>query len=214
MGCVFRDPAPGLVALLIGSLSAHAAINKAAPIGVAQAVDRHARLATLAREHFKFIWRSLRRLGVAEPSVDDAAQQVFEVASRRLSDLEPGRERAFLFKTALLVATQARRTAARARSEACGPELESLRDPAPSPEESALLGESRLLLDRALAALGLEERTVFVLYEIEELSLSEIAELVSIPRGTAASRLRRAREAFHSEVRRLRARHEFPRRSP
>jgi len=171
-------------------------------------------LAALAREHFSFIWRSLRRLGVAEPSVDDAAQQVFEVAARRLSDLEPGRERAFLFKTALLVATEARRRDARARSEAGGPELESLHDPAPSPEESALSRENRLLLDRALTALGLEERTVFVLYEIEELSLSEIAELVSIPRGTAASRLRRARESFHGEVKRLRARREFPRRSP
>jgi len=199
--------------LLNGSLSAEAAIDKAARLGAAQAVDRHARLAALAREHFGFIWRSLRRLGVAEPAVDDAAQQVFEVAARRLSDLEAGREKAFLFKTALLVATEARRTAARARSEAGGPELESLHDPAPSPEECALLRESRLVLDRALAALGLDERTVFVLYEIEELSLSEIAELVSIPRGTVASRLRRAREAFHSEVKRLRARREFPRRS-
>lgn len=202
-----------MAALLNGSLSAHAAFSKAAPLGAAQAVDHHARLAVLAREHFSFIWRSLRRLGVAEPLVDDAAQQVFEVAARRVSDLEPGRERAFLFKTALLVATEARRKAARARSEAGGPELELLHDPAPSPEESAVSRENRLLLDRALAALGLEERTVFVLYEIEELSLSEIAELVSIPRGTVASRLRRAREAFHGAVKRLRAGADFPRRS-
>jgi RNA polymerase sigma-70 factor (ECF subfamily) len=199
--------------LLSGSLSAHAAISKTASLGAAQAVDAHARLSVLAREHFSFIWRSLRRLGVAELLVDDAAQQVFEVAARRVSDLEPGRERAFLFKTALLVATEARRTAARARAEAGSPELELLHDPAPSPEESALSRENRLLLDRALAALGLEERTVFVLYEIEELSLHEIAELVSIPRGTVASRLRRAREAFHGAVKRLRASADFPRRS-
>lgn len=167
--------------------------------------DRQGRLAALAREHFSFIWRSLRRLGLTEPAVDDAAQQVFEVAARRLDDLEVGREKAFLFKTALLVAMKARQAAARARSEAGGPELESLRDQAPSPEESVLLQENRQLLDRALAALGLAERTVFVLFEIEELSLTEIAELVSIPRGTAASRLRRARELFHAEAKRLRA---------
>jgi RNA polymerase sigma-70 factor (ECF subfamily) len=195
-------------------LSAQAAISKAARLGATQAPDRNARLAVLAREHFSFIWRSLRRLGVTAPAVDDAAQQVFEVAARRLSDLEVGREKAFLFKTALLVATAARRSAARARSQAAGPELESLRDPAPNPEESALVQEKRLLLDRALSALDLDERTVFVLYEIEQLSLSEIADLVAIPRGTAASRLRRARESFHTEVKRLRARLEFSRRSP
>src|SRR4051812_25221702 len=176
--------------------------------------DQHARLAALAEANFSFIWRSLRRLGVPEPAVDDAAQQVFEVAARRLSDLQAGRERAFLFKTALLVATSARRDAARARSETAGAQLESLHDPAPSPEESAVMRERRLLLDRALEALDLGERTVFVLYEIEELSLSEIADLVAIPRGTAASRLRRARESFHAEVKRLRARLQFPRRSP
>lgn len=185
---------------------AHAAISKADRLEAVPAVDRQARLAALAREHFSFIWRSLRRLGVPEPSVDDATQQVFEVAARRLADLEVGREKAFLFKTALLVAMKARRVAARARSESGGPELESLHDPGPSPEESALLRENRQLLDRALAALGLAERTVFVLFEIEELSLTEIAELVSIPRGTAASRLRRARELFQAEAKRLRAR--------
>jgi RNA polymerase sigma-70 factor (ECF subfamily) len=187
-------------------LFAHAAISKADRLEADSAVDRQARLTALAREHFSFIWRSLRRLGVPEPSVDDATQQVFEVAARRLDDLEFGREKAFLFKTALLVAMKARRVAARARSESAGPELESLHDPAPSPEESALLRENRQLLDRALAALGLAERTVFVLFEIEELSLTEIAELVSIPRGTAASRLRRARELFQAEAKRLRAR--------
>jgi len=187
-------------------LFAHAAISKADRLEAVPAVDRQARLAALAREHFSFIWRSLRRLGVPEPSVDDATQQVFEVAARRLADLEVGREKAFLFKTALLVAMKARRVAARARSESGGPELESLHDPGPSPEESALLRENRQLLDRALAALGLAERTVFVLFEIEELSLTEIAELVSIPRGTAASRLRRARELFQAEAKRLRAR--------
>jgi len=194
-------------------LSAQAAISKAAPLGATKALDRDVRLAALAREHFSFIWRSLRRLGVNGPAVDDAAQQVFEVAARRLADLELGREKAFLFKTALLVATEARRAAARSRSEAGELEPEFLHDPAPSPEETALSREKRLLLDRALAALAFDERTVFVLYEIEELSLSEISELVAIPRGTVASRLRRAREAFHTEVKRLRARSEFPRRS-
>jgi RNA polymerase sigma-70 factor (ECF subfamily) len=176
--------------------------------------ERAQRLSAVAREHFAFIWRSLRRLGVPPASVDDAAQQVFEVAARRLEDIEPGREKAFLFKTALLVATEVRRTAARSHARTAEGDVDTLEDVAPTPEESALIGEKRVLLDRALQALELDLRTVFVLYEIEELELKEIAELVGIPPGTAASRLRRAREAFHAEVKRLRARLEFPRRSP
>jgi RNA polymerase sigma-70 factor (ECF subfamily) len=186
-------------------------MSEAALLG---AVDRDARLAAVAREHFGFIWRSLRRLGVPGPAVDDAAQQVFEVASRRLAEVESGREKAFLFKTALLVAMEARRHAARARARSTDTEVEALNAAGPTPEEAALVSEKRHLLDGVLAALELDERTVFVLYEIEELQLAEIAELVGIPRGTVASRLRRAREAFHAEVRRLRARLEFPRRHP
>lgn len=170
--------------------------------------EREARLGALAAEHFQFIWRSLRRLGVPPGAVDDAAQQVFEVAARRLEDVEPGRERAFLFKTALFVATDARRNAARARGRDGG-DVDALRDAAPTPEDSALLGEKRVLLDRVLLALTLELRTVFVLYELEEMQTADIADLLAVPRGTVASRLRRAREAFHLEVKRLRARLEF-----
>jgi RNA polymerase sigma-70 factor (ECF subfamily) len=94
------------------------------------------RLKALATENFQFIWRSLRRLGVPPVAVDDAAQQVFEVASRRLSDIEPGRERAFLFKTALLVAAEGRRSAARRRELHPDSAVEELADPAPTPEEA------------------------------------------------------------------------------
>jgi RNA polymerase sigma-70 factor, ECF subfamily len=170
--------------------------------------DREARLARLAGEHFQFIWRSLRRLGVPPSAVDDAAQQVFEVAARRLEDIERGRERAFLFKTALFVATDARRLAARSRARDGG-DIDALHDAAPTPEDSALLGEKRLFLDRVLSAMTLELRSVFVLYELEELPTADIADLLGVPRGTVASRLRRAREAFHLEVKRLRARLEF-----
>jgi hypothetical protein len=114
--------------------------------------DREARLARLAGEHFQFIWRSLRRLGVPPSAVDDAAQQVFEVAARRLEDIERGRERAFLFKTALFVATDARRLAARSRARDGG-DIDALHDAAPTPEDSALLGEKRLFLDRVLSAM-------------------------------------------------------------
>ena len=52
-------------------------------------------------------------------------------------------------------------------------------------------------------------REVFVLFEIEELSIQEIAELLEIPLGTVGSRLRRARQAFNDKVSRYKTKAEF-----
>src|SRR5688500_5784130 len=67
------------------------------------------RLRSLLDQHFREVWRVLRRLGVPLTTVDDAAQQVFIVASRKLAQVRPGSERAFLTSTAVRVAANARR---------------------------------------------------------------------------------------------------------
>lgn len=167
--------------------------------------EREARLAAMAAENFHFIWRSLRRLGVPPPLVDDAAQQVFEVAARRLDEVEPGRERAFLFKTALFVAAEAARTAARRRARDGGDAVDELGDDRPNPEEAADRTRRRALLDEVLERMQVDVRVVFVLFELEELSMAEIARMLDLPPGTVASRLRRARETFHKEAKRVRA---------
>lgn len=167
-----------------------------------------ARLEQLARDAFQFIWRSLRRLGVPEASVDDAVQRVFEVATRKLPDIRPGAERAFLFGTAVRVAASMRRHVA-TRRETSDDALEYREDPGPRPDEATELNQRRLVLDRILESMPMNLRTVFVLFELERLSTAEIASLLEIPDGTAASRLRRAREYFQTEVRRLQARRAF-----
>src|SRR5262245_57507465 len=91
------------------------------------------RLRTLLNEHFDLGWRDLRRLGVPVPDLDDAAQQVFLVVSRKLSSIEPGKERPFLFQTALRVASDARRTVRR-RREVIDPTLLDGIDGSPGPE--------------------------------------------------------------------------------
>jgi RNA polymerase sigma-70 factor (ECF subfamily) len=169
----------------------------------ADKTQAQARITSITLAHFDFIWRCLRRLGVQQPGVDDAAQEVFEVATRKLDRIEPGRERAFLFKTAMLVAQKARRLAFRAKERDGGdPDLlpQSSRDP----EALSLAMERRQLLDRALEGLNDELRTVFVLFELEGLRTREIADLLDVPMGTIASRLRRAREAFHDRAEELR----------
>lgn len=163
------------------------------------------RIVALVDAHLDFVWRSLRRLGVPEAAVDDAAQQVWIVVANRLGDIEPERERSFLFGTALRVASDVRRSLS-ARREV--PELEHRPpvDARPLADELVDKRQARALLDEILEELPLPLRAVFVLYELEEMSVSEMANLLLLPRGTVASRLRRARAEFERVVKRLKAR--------
>jgi RNA polymerase sigma-70 factor (ECF subfamily) len=162
--------------------------------GDAGAAER-ARLRDLLERHFDAVWCSLRRLGVAETELDDCAQQVFVVASRKLRAVAEGRERAFLLGIAVNVASHARRSQRR-RREVPEPEGEGTGriDPGLLPDEALEQKELLALLDEALAAMPDDLRTVLVLFELEELSAPQIAAILGIPVGTVASRLRRARE--------------------
>ena len=164
-------------------------------------------LRTLFQAHYAAVWRLLRRFGVPAAQLDDAAQEVFWVAARRFADIEPGREKAFLYGVALRVASNELRRA-QANAEVTLPlaDLELvLGDVAPTPEESLEQRRALALLDRALGRLPLELRTVLVLFELEGLEVSKIAEIEGLPLGTASSRLRRAREEFAAIAKRLRA---------
>ncbi len=174
--------------------------------GVLPAEDS-ARLERAARQSFQFIWRCLRRFGVRpDHAVDDAAQRVFEIAARKRQSIAPGHERAFFFRTALLVAAETRRRVARQKFLLDEAIVASQVDPAENPERLVEQRRWRALLDRLLEELSVELRTVFVLYELEGLKMAEIAELLELPPGTVASRLRRARDEFHAQAYRLRER--------
>lgn len=160
----------------------------------------------LVNTHFDFIWRSLRGLGVPAHSVDDAAQHVFLVASQKLGSIVPGSERAFLFGTALGVAANARRARARNREVLDEAALSAHADDAPDGEKVVEMRERRALLDQVLASMPDELRAVFVLFVLEGMETPQIADLLDLPRGTVASRLRRARELFHTLSKRLQAR--------
>jgi RNA polymerase sigma-70 factor (ECF subfamily) len=158
-----------------------------------------ATLRELVAEHLDFVWRSLRRFGVPAADVDDAAQQVFLIANEKSGKIRRGSERSFLVGVALRVASHARRSFER-RAAVEQRFSTHPSPPNPDPEELAQQREARHLLDRVLDALPEDMRAVFVLFELEELSLEQIASLLNVPRGTVASRLRRAREVFHSQA--------------
>jgi RNA polymerase sigma-70 factor, ECF subfamily len=172
------------------------------PPARALAIEQFARLVEL---HFDFIWRLLRRLGVPAGDADDAAQEVFLIASRKLQAINDGSERSFLFGTALRIAAKAseqrRRRSALDRAAA----EEGPISPA-APDELLEWRRARELLDEILEAMPLDLRVVFVLFELEELTMAEIASMLGVPNGTAASRLRRARQEFETRVERMKAR--------
>ncbi|HKO46459.1 MAG TPA: sigma-70 family RNA polymerase sigma factor [Polyangiaceae bacterium] len=166
------------------------------------------RIAGLVREHYAFVWRLLRRLGMSPGDADDAAQQVFLAAAVRLGTVRDGRERAFLYGVALNVGARARRSLGRRREEP----FESAGEPAThelNGEQLLEQRQARALLDQLLDEMPDDLRVVFVLYELEELSTRQIAEICEIPLGTAASRLRRARADFEERVARAEARRSF-----
>jgi RNA polymerase sigma-70 factor, ECF subfamily len=179
--------------------------NAEAPAAEAPAAVLAERARILVVEHFDFVWRLLRRLGLPEADVDDAAQQVFVVAANRLGNIPPGSERSFVFGTALRTAATLRRNQRRrqrwieTRPADCAANDEM-------PDESLERRQALAFLDDVLSELSDDLRVVFVLCELEELSASEVSVLLGIPVGTVASRLRRARLEFSHCVRRARAR--------
>jgi RNA polymerase sigma-70 factor, ECF subfamily len=168
----------------------------------AAAAGSEGRLRALIDAHYDFVWRSLRRLGIPAGDVDDGVQQVFLVASRKLDAIRAGSERSFLYQTALRVAADARR-ARRRRREVMGEEVELALDRAPGADDLTDLWRARARLDRILDTMTLELRAVFTLFELDQLTLTEIAALLEVPRGTVASRLRRARVEFFDQAARL-----------
>jgi RNA polymerase sigma-70 factor (ECF subfamily) len=153
-------------------------------------------------ESSPFVWRVLGRLGVARADLGDVCQEVFLVVYRRLSDYD-GRApvRSWLYGICVRTAADYRRRAHRHHERL-------FRQP---PEQSAPASQHRDIeleqaharLRQVLDTLDAPKREVFVLYELEELPMSEIARVLGCPLQTAYSRLHAARkvviEAFRAD---------------
>jgi RNA polymerase sigma-70 factor, ECF subfamily len=162
------------------------------------------RLRRMVDGHYGAVWRTVRFLGIPDATAEDVAQQVFCIAARRLAEVTPGAERAFLLATAWRVASESRR-AARRRPPTSDSDVNEIEAPLPSPEDLVDQKRARAALQSVLSAMPADLRMVFVLYEIEELTLPEIAAAVGAPLGTVTSRLRRARDEFQRAVKRRNA---------
>jgi RNA polymerase sigma-70 factor (ECF subfamily) len=153
-------------------------------------------------EHFTFVWRNLRRLGVAEAALSDAAQDVFLVVHRRLHEFEPRASvRSWLYSIAVRVARQHRRGARRKPVEAlddaahCAAGL--------GPEQLAAQSEALQRLLALLEQLDDAKREAFVLSELENLTAPESAEILGVNVNTIYARVRAARKQLESALAQL-----------
>jgi RNA polymerase sigma-70 factor (ECF subfamily) len=151
------------------------------------------RLERMFRDHHERVWRTLRRFGLAPEAAADATQQAYLIAAERIGDIRPGSERAFLIGTALRLGRGAYRSGRRLElSEA----MDQRENPGSRADDLVEHQRRLTLAERVLSTLEPDLLEVFVLFELEGMTTPQIAELVGVPLGTAASRLRRAREAF------------------
>jgi RNA polymerase sigma-70 factor, ECF subfamily len=180
----------------------------ALPLVMPQSPEGQLSSVELINEHFGFVWRLFRRLGLPAADADDATQQVFLVACTKLERIRAGSERSFLYGCALNHLAKWR--ASRRRSGLPLDAAYSVADEAPDAEQDLETRRARELLDRLLGEMPDELRTVFVLYELEELNSFQIGDLLQLPRGTVASRLRRAREEFERKVARAQLQRNVP----
>ena len=166
--------------------------------------------AQIYNETFPFVWRTVRRLGVDESAVDDVTQEVFVTVYRRLNDFEMRcAPKTWVFSIAMGIVRNYRR--GRRRKEAVAPlshkpvSPDVVADGGADPMEQASRAEAGRLVHRLLEQLGEEKAVVFVMAELEGMTVPEIADLTGANVNTVYSRLRTARKEFDQALARLRA---------
>jgi RNA polymerase sigma-70 factor (ECF subfamily) len=155
-------------------------------------------------DNVAFVWRTSLRLGVDPGMIDDVVQEIFLVVHRRLSEFEGrGSVRTWLFGIARRVIARARRTAHRKPAHLgadSATDLDVFSSAALGPCESAEQAEELRLVQRLLDRLDDDKREAFILAELEQMTISEIAEAVGANPNTVASRIRAARTAFERGI--------------
>lgn len=162
--------------------------------------------AAIYEEHFAFVWRSAKRLGIPDASLDDVVQETFVVVHRRLGEFE-GRSslKTWIFGVLRFVVNDHRRSHRRKGARGEGADPDEIGDQGPSPHEVVAQQEARDVLKRILDELDDDKREVFVLAELEQMSMPEIAEAIGGNVNTLHAKLRAARQEVEKAVARVRA---------
>lgn len=156
------------------------------------------------RQECPFVWRVVRRLGVRDTEVEDLVHDVFAAAYRSWPNLDGGRPiRPWLYGVCYRVVLDHQRKHSTTREQPFGRGGDAVALGQRGPAEAAERRQGLTLAQRLIDELELDRRAVFVLHELEELQMPQIAESLGIPLNTAYSRLRLARRDFEQAARAL-----------
>ncbi|MBX7197046.1 MAG: RNA polymerase sigma factor [Sandaracinaceae bacterium] len=161
-------------------------------------------------EHIDYLWRAARGMGVSPSAVDDVLQDLFLVVHRRLPEFE-GRASVRTWLTRILVRVVSEHRRRFRRKESGHDELveDALDTHQPTPADEAARNQAVALLSEILGTMDEDQRVVFVLAEIEQLPVPEIAASLEVNVNTVYSRLRLARKDYEKHLARLRAKDEW-----
>jgi RNA polymerase sigma-70 factor (ECF subfamily) len=160
------------------------------------------KFASVYEEHFDFVRRIVRRLGVSEASAEDVTQEVFVVVSRRLAEFEERSSlKTWLFGIARNVSYRHRRQVQRRVVTVGEDALDTVPDSrARSAQEIVERREASCVLDALIDTLDDNKRRIFILAELEERPMPEVAEAMGINLNTAYTRLRAARRGLEQQI--------------
>jgi RNA polymerase sigma-70 factor (ECF subfamily) len=148
----------------------------------------------IVRRHQRRVYAVARRIVRSHDLADDVVQEAFLRAWRSLDRFELGRPFApWVCRIAANLALNHVRSP-EAREDPLEHDRLQARGTSDDPLAALLDGEAQRVLDDAIARLPAEQRAVFVLRAVEEMSYREIAEALELSMGTVMSRLFRARE--------------------
>jgi RNA polymerase sigma-70 factor (ECF subfamily) len=149
---------------------------------------RHARFESIFRAHYDGVRRHAIRCGSSD--ADDVAAECFTALWRKLDEVRPDLERAWLIATTRKLSANQRRGTSRrdALIERIATE--------PPPTASSISGDDESPAVAALATLSPTDRQVLLLSVWDELTVSEIAFVLDLSRTAAGVRLHRARKRF------------------
>lgn len=153
---------------------------------------------------FSYVWSSLKRLGIPERNLEDVTHDTFMVIYNHFSTYDRARPiRPWLFAFACRIASDYRKRASNARESLGVDELPDA--PGSGPLQDAMLAskQATALVHAAIQTLGEERRAIFILAELDDVAMPDIARSLDLPLNTAYSRLRLAREDFRAAMVRL-----------